>query len=121
MAALYARERKLDDVFLLNAAGRICESAIANVFIIQNDRVFTPPLEEGCVAGVMRRFMLEHLPACGYAVEETPLTVASLLAADEVFLTNALHLLRPVGRCDNSQYSTRLGTELFHTLEKRIM
>src|SRR5882672_11452126 len=30
MAALHARARGLDDVFLLNAAGRVCESAIAN-------------------------------------------------------------------------------------------
>jgi len=121
MAALYAREHKLNDVFLLNAAGRVCESAIANVFIIKNDRVFTPPLEEGCVAGVMRRFILGQLPACGFTVEETPLTTTALLEAGEVFLTNAIHLLRPVGRCDNAQYSTRLATELFHALEKKII
>jgi branched-chain amino acid aminotransferase len=119
MAALHARARGLDDVFLLNAAGRICESAIANVFILRQGRAFTPPLTEGCVAGVMRRFMLEQLPAAGCPVEETPITVAELLSADEVFLTNALRLLRPVGRCDNTEYGTSRSVELFQALWKK--
>ena len=117
MAALHARARGLDDVFLLNAAGRVCESAIANVFILRQGRAFTPPLTEGCVAGVMRRFMLEQLPAAGCPVEETPITVAELLSADEVFLTNALRLLRPVGRCDNTEYRTGRSAELFQVLQ----
>jgi branched-chain amino acid aminotransferase len=117
MAALHARARGLDDVFLLNAAGRICESAIANVFILRQGRAFTPPLTEGCVAGVMRRFILEQLPAAGCPVEETPITVAELLSADEVFLTNALRLLRPVGRCDNTEYGTSRSAELFQALQ----
>ena len=117
MAALDARARGLDDVILLNAAGRVCESAIANVFILRQGRAFTPPLTEGCVAGVMRRFMLEQLPAAGCPVEETPITVAELLSADEVFLTNALRLLRPVGRCDNTEYSTSRSAELFQALQ----
>ena len=117
MAALNARARGLDDVFLLNAAGRICESAIANVFILRGGRAITPPLTEGCVAGVMRRFMLEQLPVAGCPVEETPITVADLLSADEVFLTNALRLLRPVGQCDNTQYSTARSAELFQALK----
>ncbi|HSC37065.1 MAG TPA: aminotransferase class IV [Chitinophagaceae bacterium] len=117
MAALHARANGLDDVFLLNAAGRVCESAIANVFILRQGRAFTPPLTEGCVAGVMRRFMLEQLPAAGCPVEEMPVTVAHLLEADEVFLTNALRLLRSVGRCDNTQYSTVRSAQLFEVLK----
>lgn len=120
MAALYARQQGWDDAFLLNAAGRVCESAIANVFIARGGRLYTPPLAEGCVAGVMRRFMLDNLSGAGYPVEEIPVTVSDVYAADGVFVTNALHLLRPVSRCDDAQYSTRLGTEIFHALENKV-
>jgi branched-chain amino acid aminotransferase len=121
MAAIHARQRGWDDAFLLNAEGRICESAIANVFIARGGRLYTPPLSEGCVAGVMRRFLLSHLAAAGYAVEEAPVSVADLYAAEEVFLTNALRLLSPVSRCDEAQYSTRFGTGILHALSNVIM
>jgi len=120
MAALYARQQGWDDALLLNAEGRICESAIANVFIARNGLLYTPPLSEGCVAGVMRRFMLEHLAAVGYTVAERPVSVADIYAADEVFCTNALHPLRPVSCCDEARYSTRLGMEILEALRHVI-
>lgn len=120
MAALHARQQGWDDAFLLNAAGRVCESAIANVFIFRGGGLYTPPLSEGCVAGVMRRFLLENLAGAGYPVEEMPVIVSDLYTAEEVFVTNALRLLRPVSRCDDARYHTRLGMELFHAMEKKI-
>jgi len=119
MAALHARQQGWDDAFLLNTEGRVCESAIANVFIVRSGHLYTPPLDEGCVAGVMRRFMLEHLAAAGYPVAETPLSIGDLYAADEVFLTNALHLLRSVSHCDKEQYHTHVGAGIFQALEKK--
>jgi branched-subunit amino acid aminotransferase/4-amino-4-deoxychorismate lyase len=67
----------------------------------------------------MRRFMLKQLPAIGYAVEEGPLLVSDLLAADEIFLTNALHLLRPVKRCDNQEYTFRHSTAIYKALGEK--
>lgn len=119
LGALYARENGLGDVFLLNAEGRVCESTIANVFILRQGRILTPSLAEGCVAGVMRRFMLEQLPALGYAVEQGPLPVSDLLAADEVFLTNALRLLWPVTRCDGREYGSRHSAAIAAALREK--
>jgi len=119
MAALHARQQGWNDAFLLNTEGRVCESAIANVFIARGRHLLTPPLSEGCVAGVMRRFMLEQLPAAGYIVDETPLSITDLYDADEVFLTNALHLLRSVSYCDKEQYHTHLGAEIFQALREK--
>jgi len=119
MASLHARQHGWNDAFLLNTDGRVCESAIANVFIARGRHLYTPPLSEGCVAGVMRRFLLEHLPAAGYTVDETPLSISDLYAADEVFLTNALHLLRSVSHCDKEQYHTQLGAEIYQAMEKK--
>ncbi|MBS1566991.1 MAG: aminotransferase class IV family protein [Bacteroidetes bacterium] len=119
MAALHARRQGWEDALLLNAAGRLCESAIANIFIFRNGRLHTPPLSEGCVAGTMRRFLLENLPALGQPVAETPISTDDLYNADEVFLTNALRLLRPVSRCGHREYNTGFGQSLFHLLGKK--
>ena len=59
MAAIWAKENKLNDALILNQHDRICDSTIANVFWVKDNKIFTPPLNEGCVAGVMRRKILE--------------------------------------------------------------
>ncbi len=82
MAALFARQHQLNDALVLNASGRIADSSIANVFIIKNEAISTPPLAEGCISGVMRRFVLDSLPRLGFTVAEQPLSVEALLQAD---------------------------------------
>jgi branched-chain amino acid aminotransferase len=84
-AALQAREEKWNDALVLNSQNRIADSTIANVYWVKDKRIFTPPLTEAPIQGVMRRFLLEQLP-----VHEQPLTTETLLQADEVFLSNAV-------------------------------
>src|SRR5688572_24282553 len=50
MAALHAKKNRLNDNLVLNTSGNICESSMANIFIIKQEKVFTPLLTEGCVA-----------------------------------------------------------------------
>ena len=98
MAALYARENNLDDCLVLNVHERICDSSIANVFWIKDKTIYTPPLSEGCVAGVMRKYLLEKMQDAGKKIYEAPLTVETIENADEVFLTNAIQGIRWVKR-----------------------
>ncbi len=120
MAARYAKKNKLDDVILLNSSGRICESAIANIFIIKNNKIYTPPLSEGCVAGTMRRWMLEKFSLKKYAVVEKRLSVDSLLDADEFFLTNAIHPGRWVQRFNEKSYGNERVKEIFAYILKNL-
>ena len=73
MAGLFAKKNKLDDCIVLNSFERVCDSAIANVFIINDNNIYTPPLTEGCVAGTMRRWMLERFDLKKYHVIEKKL------------------------------------------------
>jgi branched-chain amino acid aminotransferase len=83
-AALFARDMKWNDALVLNSNNRIADSSIANVYWVKDGRIFTPPVSEGPIAGVMRRYLLENT-----LIHEQPLTEEELLQADEVFLTNA--------------------------------
>jgi branched-chain amino acid aminotransferase len=110
----------LNDVILLNAFGRICESAIANIFIIKNNKIYTPPLSEGCVAGTMRRWMLEKFSLEKYSVVEKKLSVDSMLDADEVFLTNSIHAVRWVQKFHGKTYSKEKVEEIFKSVIQNI-
>jgi branched-chain amino acid aminotransferase len=120
MAALHAKKQKWNDAFLLNAADRICDATIANIFIIKNEIIYTCPLQEGCVAGIIRRFLLEYLPAHGLSFQEKRITVDDLLAADEVFLTNSIKGIRWVSHCGGAFYSNHLTKIIFGKLLKKL-
>jgi len=113
MAATYAKQQRLNDCLLLNSYDRICDATIANMFWVKNSQVFTPPLSEGCVAGVMRRFLLEKMRNAGYAVEEMICVKQKLAEADEIFLTNALFGIRWVRQLRDKTYSNKFSAQLY--------
>jgi aminodeoxychorismate lyase len=113
MAALWAKKNNLNDSLILNACNRIAEATIANVFILKDGIVKTPSLAEGCVSGVMRRWLLKCMREEGIPVEETLLTVDEVLQASEVFLTNASYGIRWVKRCGKSEYNNPFSVKLY--------
>ncbi len=119
MAALYAKKQLLNDAFLLNTSGAVCDATIANIFIVKNDVIYTPPLQAGCVAGIMRRFVMKEGPNHGFDVREKELSREELLAADEVFLTNAIKAIRWVHHCQDSVYTNKLTKAIFRELFKK--
>lgn len=77
--------------------GRLVCATAANVFMVRAGCLLTPDIRDCGVAGVMRGLVLEAARELGLPVEVTDLRVADLAAADEVFLTNAITGVRPVG------------------------
>lgn len=120
MAGRFARDNQLGDAVILNVFGRICESSVANIFIIRGKQVFTPPLSEGCVAGVMRRWLLERFSSMDLVVSERPLPVEELLMADEFFLTNSIQPIRWIGHFRDQAYKNNLTRQIFQEFMARI-
>jgi branched-chain amino acid aminotransferase len=113
-AADYAREEQLGDCLLMNTYKRVCDSSISNIFWIKNNAVYTPPLSEGCIDGTMRKHLLQDMQAAGFNVTEERLSIQTLLAADEVFLTNVIRGIRPVKQFQKTVYSNKLTREIFN-------
>jgi branched-chain amino acid aminotransferase len=115
IAALYAKKEKWNDAVLLNTEGRLCDTTIANIFLIKNEVIYTPALDEGCIAGVMRRQLIEKLTAAGYKLVEGKLSVDELLDADEVFLTNSIYNMRWVQSIGDKKYSNAQTQKIYAT------
>jgi branched-chain amino acid aminotransferase len=120
MAAQYGRQQQLNDCLVLNMYDRICDGTIANIFYIRQNTIYTPPLSEGGIAGVMRKYLLAELPEAGYAVQEKPCTAEELEAASEVFLTNALYGIRWVKQFRNKEYTNNMVTELYQKIVMKL-
>lgn len=102
VSLLEARARGADDAILLNNAGRVAEATTANVFIVSGTRLLTPPPEEGCLPGTVREAVLDVAPALGFEPVVAPLELTDVLSADELFLTSAIRLPRPVCSVDGT-------------------
>jgi len=89
MASMFKSQNKLDDVFLLNQNGFLCEASSSNIFIWYQDHLYTPALSEGCVEGVMRQVIINIANENNIPVTEAQINPEILYEADEVFLTNA--------------------------------
>ena len=120
MAAQYAKENKFNDCLVLNNSGSIADSTIANLFIIRNGIILTPGLEDGCVNGVMRRYLIEKLKAAGYELREESITVSNLKAADEIFLTNAINGIRWVRQFRDSMYTNNHTSRIYNLFIQTI-
>ncbi|PSJ47811.1 aminodeoxychorismate lyase [Zobellella endophytica] len=83
----------LSEAVVLNDAGELMEAVTANLFWREGERVCTPDLSEGGVCGTLRAWVLDHLGERVAVVRAGP---ERLLAADEVWLTNALMGVVPV-------------------------
>lgn len=120
MAAIWAKENKLNDALVLNTHERICDATIANIFWAKDETVFTTPLSEGSVAGVMRNYVCGKIPQLGLKVKEGLLTMDELLQADEVFLTNAISGIRWVKQFRNKIYFNSVIRKIYNELIKTL-
>ncbi|MDK2972149.1 MAG: branched-chain amino acid aminotransferase [Candidatus Sumerlaeota bacterium] len=96
LARRYAVRLGFDDALLLNTDGLVAETSVANIFLVQSGLVKTPPIADGPLPGTMRGRIAELCGVAGVGFAEESLTVEDLLAADEVFVTNALIQVMPV-------------------------
>jgi branched-chain amino acid aminotransferase len=90
LAKLEARQRGADDAILLNSRGHIAEASVANVFVLRERTLYTPPATDGCLEGITRRAVMELArERLGLSTVERSIGRADMFAADEVFLTGS--------------------------------
>ena len=87
-AVAEAQKEGFDEVVLLNERGEVAECTAANIFIVKNNKVLTPPLSSGCLEGVTRGILFEIAPEAGFPFIEQTLRPEDLYSADEVFITS---------------------------------
>lgn len=109
MAGLSRQSMRLDDCLLVNETGNICEAISSNVFVVKNGTLYTPPLNEGCVAGIMRKQIIQIAHQKKILTFESPISNYTLLNGDELFITNAIHGVKWVGQYKDKFYTNKMS------------
>lgn len=87
-----------DEGLLLDSEGHVVEGVSANLFVVHQGGLQTPVIDECGVAGIMRARVLETAERIELSAQVTRLSLADILDADEIFMTNSLIGIRPVHR-----------------------
>ncbi len=77
-------------------------------------------MSEGCVAGVMRRWMLEKFSLENYNVSEKNLSIDDVLVADELFLTNSIQPIRWVKNFRERDYGNKKVKGIYQHIMRTI-
>lgn len=91
-----ARHPNADDVLLVNPAGQVTESTIANVAVKLDGSWFTPPISAGCLPGIYRRVLLEE-----GTIAEREISIGDLRRCEGIALLNSVRLWRPAYLVDD--------------------
>ena len=121
LASIYFKEHELDDVLIKNNNDNIIETTNSNFFISSNGVLYTPPLSEGCVGGIMRMQVINLAISNGMLVYENPIHIQHLLSADEIIITNAINGIRWVGQYKDKRYYNGLAEKLTDLLNQEIL
>ncbi|MGB1238717.1 MAG: aminotransferase class IV [Pseudomonadales bacterium] len=91
---LYQRGVPQDEALLVRH-GKVVEAPSSNLFCVLNGVIYTPPVEN-ILPGVTRALVIELARAHGFELRETAPSLAQLLSADEVWVTNSMEELKPI-------------------------
>jgi 4-amino-4-deoxychorismate lyase len=95
-----AQARGADDALFVDADGTVLEGPVTNIWWREDDRLLTPALELGILAGETRAALLGLAPELGWLVEEGVFPHDRLTEADEIFTSSSVREVMPVVELD---------------------
>jgi len=119
--SIYAKENNLDNCFLLNTNKYVVEALNGNVFLVKGNIVKTPPMEDGCLKGVMRKQLIEIIGLIPeLSIEESSISPFELQKVDEIFITNVITGIQSVTKYRKKVYSNNVAKQLLQKLNVKV-
>jgi branched-chain amino acid aminotransferase len=100
LAKIEAMNGGCEEAVMLNAEGFVSECTGDNIFIVNGNKLQTPPLSAGALYGITREVVMQLAEEAGLVVSEPSLTRYDLFNADECFLSGTGAELIPVVKID---------------------
>lgn len=98
---------------MMDDKSQVIEGTMSNLFLIRDDVLVTPELDEAGVAGIMRQQILSSAQRLGISTEIHSLGLPDVLKADGLFFTNSLIGMWPVRRLGEVFYDRHLYIDAF--------
>ncbi len=117
-----------DEAIVLTPDGHASEASAANMFVVRDGVVLTPPVSDDILEGITRRAMIQLAKDEGLPVEIRSIDRSELYVADEVFLCGTGVQISPVVEVDHRKVGTGqvgqigrlLGRKYFDAVRGRL-
>lgn len=120
-ASIYADENGYNNCIMLNDSKNVVEVLQGNLFMLQGNKLITPPISEGCINGIMRKQVLALAKKIeGLEVVEDVISPFELQKADELFYTNVIKGIQSITKYRKKEYTNEIAKELVEQLNAFI-
>ena len=102
---------KTDECLMLDENGFVISASQGNVFAIKKNTLITPDLSQCGIEGTRRQIILQLAKNLGLEVQIASLSLSQLMSAEEVFVTNSVVGIRPVGKINDQVFDNRHHTK----------
>ena len=96
-----AQQMGFDDAVMLTRDGHVSEATSANLFIVSDGRLLSPPVTDDILVGITRDAVQELARDLGLELEFRGIDRTELFSADEVFLCGTGVQIAPVTEIDH--------------------
>lgn len=121
LASIYADENELDTCLLINENKNITEAIVANIFLVKDNTIITPPLSSGCLKGIMRKQLIALIEKeNSLTLVEKDISPFDLRKADELFLTNSIIGIQPITRYRKKTFEKTISIKLLEKLNSSL-
>lgn len=121
LAGIFKDQQQLDECLIQNEKSHIIETISSNLFAVKNGVLYTSPVSDGCMDGIMRKKIIEIAQASRIAVYEITMMQHVLLGADELFLTNAINGIRWVVAYKQKRYFNNTSKRFIEKLNQWVI
>lgn len=115
-----AQEEGVDEL-LMSDAGFITEGAVSNVFCVNENRIFTPPLDANILPGITRKVIIEIFEDLNLNFEEKKINEEFLFKSDELWITNTTKGILPIVELDKKVIGNGTPGKLFQSVKQGFL
>lgn len=118
LAKTEAVDSGFDEAILMNSQGKVCEATGMNIFMVRNDKLVTPGVNQDVLEGITRDSIITIAQDLGIEVEQREIDKTELFIADEMFLCGTAAKVTPIKQIEN--YHLPKHREITETIKAKL-
>jgi len=117
LGSIFAKENDYQNCLLINEKKQVVEALNGNIFIVNGNKIKTPPLQDGALNGISRKQIISVVKKMiDLEIEESSISPFELQKADELFISNVIVGVQPISKYRKKEYDNTVSKEVLTKL-----
>ncbi|RKS53282.1 branched-chain amino acid aminotransferase [Gillisia mitskevichiae] len=117
LGSIFAKENDYENCLLINENKQVVEALNGNIFLVNGNKIKTPPLKDGALNGISRKQILSVVKKMmDLEIEESSISPFELQKADELFISNVIVGIQPISKYRKKEFDNSVAKEVLTKL-----